>query len=187
MSMRILRVVPFIAAATLAFAIPATAQVAAEIRGGGVIGNHVPTAAGLQKVWGPAVSGSIQVRATPWLSMYGSYLSASFPCRGGFCGDGSRDNATISASGFGGGVRLNPGTVTWLRVGALYYGTSVDAGAGPDRTDPSLGFEMAGGFTIHAFGPASLVPGVYLRTQPGDSRTTMMGGDLGIHVSLGRR
>jgi hypothetical protein len=174
--------VPITVAALIVLAGSATAQVTIEARGGAAIGNHVPAAAGFQTRPGPAFSASLEGRVQRRISAYATYLRASFPCEGGFCGDG---NVTVTADGFGGGIVAYAGSYPWIRVGALYYGTTVRPEGDPGSTDSALGYELAGGVSIPIFGSISIAPGVYLRSQTGDLRTTLIGGDLGLRISFG--
>lgn len=162
----------------------AAAQLAVEVRGGAVIGNHLPAAAGMDAIPGPAFGAGLEWRAHPLASVYAAFSRAQFGCEDGFC---SGRNVRFSTSGVGAGVRLHPGRLPWLRLGATLYGTEADADGAADRTDAALGFEAGTGLSVPLGRRFRLLPGVYLRSQPGDSRTTLVGVDLGLLAAVGGR
>ena len=162
---------------------PAAAQLSVEIRGGGAIGNHLPAAAGLEPIPGPAFSVGLEYRAHPLASLYAAYSRAAFGCEQGFC---TGREVTFSTSGPGAGVRLHAPRFPWVRLGAVRYGTGVDTDGISESVDPAIGFEAGAGASIPLAGRLRLLPGLYLRSQPGDTRTTLLGADLGLSASLGR-
>lgn len=94
------------------------------------------------------------------------------------------DDVTMTAQGFGGGVRLHRARLPWIRAGAVFYGTAVRSGTGNERTSGSLGLELGSGFTLPLGMGVSLLPGAFYRTQAGADRTTLVGVDVGVRLNF---
>lgn len=173
-----------LAAATLLLLIasaPANGQVAIEVRAGASVGNHVPAYAGFDLLPGLSLSGTAEVRPVSFASLYGTYSRSEFGCEEGFCTGG---DVQMLTEGFGGGVRLHPRYLPWVRAGVVQYGTTVQTEAGESVAQPSMGYEAGTGFTIPFGRHVRLLPGVFLRTQPGETRTTMAVADVGLNLSF---
>ena len=159
---------------------PSHAQVAVELRAGAAIGKYAPTAAGLETSPGLSWSASLLGRPSPWASLYLGYSHAAFACEEGFC---IGQDVTVSASGWGGGVRVHPAGWAWVQGGIARLGTVVDAGVTKDHTAPELGYVAGAGFSVPLFGAVRLVPGVvYRAVGSGGERTAAVAGELGITV-----
>lgn len=162
---------------------PVSGQVAVEVRVGGAVGNHAPAAAGLEMHPGLSLAGSLEYTPRPYGSVYATFSRASFGCEEGFC-DGAP--ATITTQGFGAGVRAHPwpAPLPWFRAGALFYGSTVSTSSGEESTGFAPGVELGAGTTIPFAGRFGLLPGIYLRSQPGAERTTLVGAEVGLRVSF---
>lgn len=165
----------------LPIAAPAAAQLGLEVRAGAAVGHHVPAHSGLGTTPGLSLSGSLEVRPLAFASLYASYARAAFQCAGGFC---TGNETTVQTQGFGGGVRLHPSGLPWLRAGMLLYGTSLGNGEHSTALAPVAGYEVGAGFSLPFGTHARLLPGVYFRTQPGEERTTLLGADIGLQLSF---
>lgn len=171
---------------TAAFALlatPAAAQFAIEARGGAAVGNHVPAAAGLESIPGPSYAVQAEYQGWRNASIYVAVSRSSFGCEEGFCTD---NTATVTTMGYGAGVRIHPARLPWVRAGAIMYDASVDAENGSEAVDASPGYEMGAGFTIPLGEAVRILPGAFIRSQPGDERTTVVGAEIGLQVSFGR-
>jgi hypothetical protein len=176
-------IIPATLALTLWVASAAAAQVSVEGRVGGAVGNHAPAAAGLETHPGLSLAGSIEYTPVPYGSLYASFSRASFGCEEGFC-DGA--GATITAQGFGAGVRAHPwaAPLPWFRAGALLYGSTVSTSSGDESTGMSPGLELGVGTVIPFAGRFGVLPGIYLRSQAGAERTTLLGAEIGFRMSF---
>jgi hypothetical protein len=178
----------FVLLAIGASALPAGAQLALEVRGGGVVGNHAPAAAGLETVVGPAWAVALEQRVLPLASLYFGYSRSSFGCEQGFC---TGREVTFTSQGLAAGARLHPRGLPWLRAGALYHGVDTRAEGASESRDAGPGFELATGFVIPLPGSASLLPGLAYRrhSSRGDDSsrpTSLLGAELALRVPLRR-
>ena len=162
---------------------PTAAQLSVEVRGGGAIGNHLPAASGLEPIPGPAFSVGLEYRVHPLASAYAAFSRAAFGCEQGFC---TGREVTFTTSGPGAGIRVHAPRFPWVRLGAVRYGTGVDADGTSESVDPSVGYEAGVGVSVPLTGRLRLLPGLYLRSQAGDMRTTLLGADIGLAAALGR-
>lgn len=183
-----MRTAPLVLLALAATALPARAQLALEVRGGGTIGNHAPAAAGLETVVGPAWAVALEQRVLPLASLYLGYSRSSFGCEQGFCTD--RD-VSFTSHGLAAGARLHPRGLPWLRAGALYHGVETRAEGASESREAGPGFEVAAGFVIPLPGPASLLPGLAYRrhSSRGDDAsrpTSLLGAELALRIPLRR-
>lgn len=165
----------------LALAAPAHAQIAIEARAGGAVGNHAPALAGLETDPGLSLSAALEYRPLSFASLYATFSRASFGCGEGLC---AGREVSMATQGFGGGVRLHPARLPWVRVGALLYGTDTHADGETGSVSPSLGYEVGGGFTLPFSDHFRMLPGLYLRSQSGEERSTLLGADVGFQVSF---
>lgn len=164
----------------LALATPAPAQVALEARAGAAVGNHVPAHAGLETAPGLSLAGTVEYRPARAASIYVSYARAEFGCAEGLCA--GRD-VTIRTRGYGAGVRLHTPGLPWLRGGAVLYETEVATSTGVEAMEARPGFEVGAGVTLPIRGRVRLLPGLFLRTQPGEERTTLVGAEVGVQFA----
>jgi len=159
-----------------------SAQLSVELRGGAAIGNHAPAAAGLETIPGPSASASLDIHVRSGVHAYAGYTYASFGCEDGFC---TGQTVTLTSSGFGGGVRFQPGRLVWVRLGLLYHGTEVESEAGVSEVDPSLGYDLGAGLAIPLYSGVELVGGVAYRSHTeSESRTSVVVGEVGLRVRL---
>ena len=160
------------------------AQLSVEFRGGAAIGNHAPAAAGLETLPGPSVSASADFQFAYGLGVYALATYGSFQCEEGFC---TGQTLTITSTGFGGGIRLQPHRLVWARAGALHHGADVETPGGILSVDPTLGYDLGAGLTVPLGDRVHLVTAVSYRSHPDASdRTSVLSGEAGIRIRLTR-
>ena len=159
-----------------------SAQTAAEVRGGLMVGNHTSTAAGLEWVPEPSYEVRITRQVRPGVALSAGYLRTSFGCTEGFC---RGSEPTVTGTHAAVGAQLSRGPL-WARVGALYG--AVRVGSEGEAPLAGLGIEAGAGIRV-PIGRLSIRPGVSWRRMAADTpsrsdRAVALGIDLGIRLEL---
>ena len=160
----------------------ASAQTAAEVRGGFMVGNHTSTAAGLEWVPEPSYEIRITRQVRSGIALSAGYIRTSFGCETGFC---RGSEPTVTGDHAGVGAELSRGPV-WARVGALYG--AIRVGSGGEDPVAGLGLEAGAGIRIPV-GRLRFGPGVSWRWMAADTpsrsdHAVALGIDLGVRLEL---
>jgi hypothetical protein len=179
-------IVLMLAGATLAAAVPATAQVALEVRGGGAVGNATPSGGGLGSEPQPVLGVGAEVGVRGPFSLYAGYSRAAFGCERGFC---TGQGVTFTSHGLAAGVRLHPGDMAWLRAGVLYHDLQTRSDAGSEAGGASPGYEVGGGLTFRLSQRLRVLPGVMYRRHDAssggvDGHAAVLSGEVAVQYRL---